>query len=59
METAQTETTDLTGLALELLIAKIDGTLADIGERNVVEASKMIDSLLDMRIMALSLKDQQ
>lgn len=36
---------------------KIDETLADIGNINVVETSKMIDVLLDMRLVALSIKD--
>jgi hypothetical protein len=36
---------------------KIDDTLADIGKINVVETSKMIDALLDMRLVVLSMKD--
>jgi hypothetical protein len=36
---------------------KIDETLADIGNINVVETSKMIDVLLDMRLVVLSMKD--
>ena len=42
---------------IELLIMKIDETLADIGNINVVETSKMIDVLLDMRLVVLSMKD--
>lgn len=42
---------------VELLVMKIDDTLADIGNINVVETSKMIDVLLDMRLVVLSMKN--
>ena len=48
-----TETLD----SVQLLVIKIDDTLADIGNLTIVEASKMIDALLDMRLMALSMRE--
>lgn len=50
-------TDTVTNDSVELLVMKIDETLADIGNINVVETSKMIDVLLDMRLVALSIKD--
>lgn len=50
-------TDTVTSDSVELLVMKIDETLADIGNINVVETSKMIDVLLDMRLVALSIKD--
>lgn len=54
MGIVHTKTTDI----IELLVIKIDATLAEIGERSIVEASKMIDGLLDIRLLAVTLKDQ-
>jgi len=48
-----TETID----SVQLLVIKIDDTLADIGKITMVEASKMVDVLLDMRLMALSIQN--
>lgn len=51
----QVLTDTLTSDSVELLIIKIDETLSEIGNINV-ETSKMIDVLLDMRLVALSIK---
>jgi|GEM_PF-5493630 len=45
--------------SVQLLIIKIDDTLADIGSVSMVEASKMVDVLLDMRLMVLSMRESR
>ena len=42
---------------LDSLLAKIDLALAEIGHKTIVEAPVMVDLLLDIRLVAIGLKD--
>ena len=42
---------------LDTLLAKIDLALAEIGHKTIVEAPVMVDLLLDIRLVAVGLKD--
>lgn len=43
--------------AVETIVVKLDAMLSGIGQRNLVETSKIIDELLDLRLMVQALND--
>lgn len=48
---------ELSSDAVELIVMRLDAMLSEIGQRNLVETSKMIDELLDVRLMVKALTE--